>query len=431
MKLEDINLLDRDVFARRIPHDWFSYLRANAPVYRHPERRGPGFWVVSRYEDVRRVTLDVATFSSDGARGGVVALEDVEDVGRRPPKEMGFQQGARLMNTTDPPEHARYRKLVNKGFTPRMVGQLEDRIRAYSGEILDLAIAKGECDWVVDVAAELPIRMISELLGVPYEDRGKIFEWSNRIVGSEDPEFMYDEELIAGATREMFQYAQMLADTRRREPRDDIISTLIAPDADGDRLADHDFNLFFLLLAIAGNETTRYTATHGMAAMLDHPDQYAELVADPGLIPAAVEEMLRWASPVMYFRRTATRDTEIRGVPIKAGDKVAMYYISANSDEEVFKDPYRFDIHRSPNLHLAFGGGGPHFCLGAGLARLQLRVLFEELVRRAPKLQPAGSASRLRSLLINGIKHLPADLSAGARGAPAPQSGRSGVSSDT
>jgi cholest-4-en-3-one 26-monooxygenase len=210
----------------------------------------------------------------------------------------------------------------------------------------------------------------------------------------------------------MFAYAQQLAERRRREPRDDILSALLAPDAEGDSLSDKDFNLFFLLLSIAGNETTRYTATHGMAAMLSNPDQYATLVADPGLIPRAVEEMLRWASPVMYFRRTAIRDTEIRGVPIKAGDKVAMYYISANYDEDVFADPYRFDIRRSPNDHLAFGGGGPHFCLGAGLSRLQLRVLFEELVKRAPRLAQAGEVRRLRSLLINGVKHLPVSFSA-------------------
>jgi cholest-4-en-3-one 26-monooxygenase len=409
MDASNIDLLDRDIFTRGIPHEWFTWLRQNAPVYRHPEPDGPGFWVFSKYEDVVHAGRDAATFSSEQSRGGVVGLEELteEQLAQAPPSE-----GGNMMLTMDPPEHTRYRKLVNKGFTPRMIHALEPHIRDLTGRIIDGAIAKGQVDFVVDVAAELPLQAIAELLGVPMEERHKIFEWSNKMIGSEDPEYSVSMDEVQDSFVQMFLYAQQLADQRRAEPRDDIVTTLLNAEVDGDRLSEMDFNVFFLLLAVAGNETTRNAIAHGMNAFLDHPDQYEEVVADPSLIPNATEEILRWASPVMYFRRNVTKDTEVRGHHIKAGDKVSIWYVSANRDEDVFPDPFQFDIHRSPNDHVAFGGGGPHFCLGANLARLEIRALFEEMAKRVPRVRRVGEPDRLRSNFIGGIKHLPVDLSA-------------------
>jgi cholest-4-en-3-one 26-monooxygenase len=398
--LRDNDLLDRDVFTERVPHEWFAYLREHAPVYRHPEPGGPGFWVVTRYDDVVAMNRDWETNSSDQDRGGVVGVEELVEPGE-------FEQGGKLMLTMDPPEHTRYRKLVNKGFTPRMINALEPHIRELASEIVDGAVAKGTCDFVVDVAAELPLEAIAELIGVPLEDRHKIFEWSNRMIGSEDPEYFVSSDATTAAQVEMFLYAQQLADDRRREPRRDIVTTLLEAEVDGDRLSELDFNLFFLLLAVAGNETTRNAISHGIDALLGNPDQYALLVDDPSRVTVATEEILRWASPVMYFRRNTTRDQVVGGVEIAAGDKVSLWYISANRDESVFEDPFTFDATRTPNPHIAFGGGGPHFCLGASLARLEIRVLFEELVQRAPRIERAGDTQRLRSNFINGIKHLP------------------------
>ena len=403
-----IDLLDRDRFTEGIPHEWFAWLRANEPVFHHAEPDGPGFWVISRHADVVTCNRDAQSFSSDSDNGGVVGLEERELT--------DFEKGqgdAKIMLMMDPPEHTRHRKLVNRGFTPRMIGMLEPHVRELTARILDEAIAKGRdgCDFVVDIAAELPLEVISELIGVPHEDRHKIFEWSNRMVGSEDPEYFTSEEKITEAQVEMFMYAQQLADARRDDPRDDIITTLLHAEIDGDQLSAMDFNLFFLLLAIAGNETTRNAISHGMLAFLDHPDQWQLLVEDPaGRIETATEEILRWASPVMYFRRNALSDVELGGKQIRAGDKLSLWYISANRDETVFDDPYRFDITRDPNPHIAFGGGGPHFCLGAQLARLEIRVLFEELARRVPAPERLAAPDLLRSNFIGGIKHLPVRL---------------------
>ena len=403
MQLADIDLLDRDVFTQGVPHDWFTYLREHDPVYRHPEPDGPGFWVVTKYADVYAVGRDAATFSSDEERGGVIGLEErLMDV--------DFQ-GVKLMLMMDPPEHTRHRKLVNKGFTPKMINSLERHIRDLATTIVDRALAQPMCDFVVDVAAELPLQAIAELIGVPFEERHKLFDWSNRMVGSEDPEYAVDIEEANLARFEMFSYAGQLAEERRREPRDDIMTSLLHAEIDGDQLNDMEFNLFFMLLSVAGNETTRNAISHGMKAFLDHPEEYAKLVADPeGRIAGATEEILRWASPVMYFRRNVTKDTELHGRELKAGDKVSIWYASANRDEDVFDDPFRFDIERSPNDHLAFGGGGPHFCLGASLARMEIRVLFEELARRVPEVHAAGAPEPLRSNFIGGIKHLPVEL---------------------
>jgi cholest-4-en-3-one 26-monooxygenase len=242
------------------------------------------------------------------------------------------------------------------------------------------------------------------------DERHKLFDWSNRMVGSEDPEYAVAEDRLMEAQIEMFMYAAQLAEQRRREPRPDIVTTLLESDVDGDRLSEMDFNMFFMLLSVAGNETTRNAISHGMLALAQHPDQYDLVVEDPARMATATEEILRWASPVMYFRRNVTRDVEVHGTTLRAGDKVALYYISANRDEDVFDDPYRFDVLRSPNDHIAFGGGGPHFCLGSSLARLEIRVLFEELAKRVARVELAGPVERLRSNFINGIKHMPVRL---------------------
>ncbi len=267
---------------------------------------------------------------------------------------------------------------------------------------------------MIEVAAELPLQVIAQMLGIPFEDRHKVFEWSNRLIGSRDPEYAVSEDLSRGAAIEMFMYSGELAKRRLNEPRDDIVTTLLKADADGDRLSEMDFNLFFLLLAVAGNETTRNALSHGMNALIDHQDQYRMLVDDRALVPSATEEILRWASPVMYFRRNVTRDTELGGQRLKAGDKASIWYISANRDEEIFEEPFRFDIMRSPNEHVAFGGGGPHYCLGANLARLEINILLEELVKRVPAVERIGEVKRLRSNFINGIKHLPVRLTPAA-----------------
>ena len=407
MELADIDLLDRDRFTQGIPHEWFTHLRANAPVYKHPEPDGPGFWVISKHADVITCNRDAASFSSQAARGGVVGLEE-----RAEGPSEAEAAGGNLMLFMDPPDHTRYRKLVNRGFTPRMIGQLEPHIRELTDQVLDAAVAKGgEMDFVVEVAAELPLEVIAELIGVPRDDRHKIFEWSNRMIGSEDPEYSVTEEEVFQAQVEMFMYAQQLAEQRRSHPLDDIITALLSSEVDGESLSDMDFNLFFLLLSVAGNETTRNAISHGMNAFLENPDQYQLLVSDPDRhLPGAVEEILRWASPVMYFRRNCTKDTVVGGETIREGDKISLWYISANRDEDVFDEPFRFDITRDPNPHIAFGGGGPHFCLGAQLARLEIRMLFEELAKRYPRIEALGPPDRLRSNFIGGIKHLPVAL---------------------
>jgi len=405
MRLDDINLLDRDVFANGVPHEWFTYLRAHHPVFRHPEPHGPGFWVLSKHADVRAVSRDPVTYSSDQDRGGVTPLEE--------PETPIADAGVKVLIAMDPPEHTRYRKLVSHGFTPRMMKMLEPHVRELAARILDRAIAKGSCDFVVDVAAQLPVEVIAELIGVPREDRHKIFDWTNRLIGEEDPEYFVGADQMRQAQVEMFMYVRELCEQRRSEPRDDIMTELLQAEMDGDKLTDLELNAFFMFLSAAGNETTRNAASHGLQAFLENPGEYDKLVQDPErLIGSATEEILRWASPVMYLRRNVTADTELRGQALRAGDKVSVWYASANRDEDIFDDPFRFDIERQPNEHVAFGGGGPHFCLGASLARMELRVLFEELTRRVPVLRTLGPPVPLRSNIVAGIKHLPVDLGA-------------------
>ena len=401
MTLDDIDLADLDTFVGSVPHDMFDVLRREAPVWFHPASNGvEGFWCIVKHHDVMELSRDYPHASS--ARGGIT-LHDMS--------EEDLEMQRMMMLQMDPPNHTKLRLLVNKGFTPRMVGQLDQHIHDIAKTIVDDIAERGECDFVVDVAAELPLQVIAEMMGVPVEDRHKIFEWSNQMIGSDDPEYSVTREDAIGAATEMFLYSAELAAAKRADPGDDIISALLQAEVDGEKLTDTEFNLFFQLLAVAGNETTRNLISHGMHLLIENPDQRAKLLADRSLLPGTVDEMLRYASPVMYMRRTAQSDFELRGQTISEGDKIALWYIAANRDEEVFDAPHAFDITRSPNDYVAFGGGGPHFCLGANLAKLEIRVMFEELLERVPDIEPAGPVERLRSNFINGIKHMPVEFS--------------------
>jgi cholest-4-en-3-one 26-monooxygenase len=396
MQLTDINLCDQDRYAAGgPPHDQFSFLRANAPVFFHHTTPGDPFWAITRYDDVFKVSLDQATFSSQ--RGGVVP---------RPwkPEELEAQKG--ILINMDPPEHTKRRRLVSLTFSAKQIRRLEPHVREMANEIIDRVAARGECDFVTDVAAELPLQVIVELIGVPTADRHKVLDWSNKMIGFDDPEYQANPEVGQMASAELFMYAHQLAEQRLAEPKDDVVSLLMHAEVDGERLSIADFNAFFLLLAVAGNETTRNLISGGMLALAQHPEQRARLLADPSLLKTTVEEMLRWVTPVNVFRRTATRAAKVGDQPIREGEKVALFYASANRDEAMFPDAGRFDVGRMPNEHLAFGIG-PHFCLGANLARLEIEIMFEELLRRLPDLDLAGPPERLRSNFINGIKRMP------------------------
>lgn len=413
MDRREIDMLNRDEIAKHVPHEWYDWLRNNDPVFLNPETNGPGFYVLSRHADVVKAASDPFTFSSAAKYGGVVALEDHEPLSRAQPPSMGEEQ--LIINTMDPPIHQKYRKLVSAPFTPRRLRELEDHVRNLCIRILEDAIAKGTCDWTVDVASEMPITVICEFLGVPLEDRHKILDWSNRLNGTEDEEFMYDsapdEYAMERAMVAIFEYAQGLATERRKAPRDDVVSMLVNGTVDDEPLTDAEFEQFFMAMATGGNESTRYTLANSMLAFVNNPDQYKALVADPGLIPTAVEEMLRWSTPLIYFRRTVVKDTEIGGKQLKVGDKVMLNFLAANYDDTVFENPKQFNIYRKPNPHVTFGGGGPHVCLGGSLARMQLRVMMEELVKRMPEPKMVGESERLRSIFVNGTKHLWLDMS--------------------
>jgi len=395
-----IDIYSLDVHARGMPHEQYRWLREHAPVYWHPEPDGgAGYWALTRYADITTVSADNNLFSSWA--GGTNIPDMPEDA---------LAMIRTMMLNMDPPQHTKYRRLVSTGFTPKMIRALEPHVREITARILDAAAEKNDCDFVVDVAAQLPLAVIAEMIGVPREDHQMVFDWSNRLIGFEDPEFNTSPEDARIAAMQMFMYANNLALDRKANPRDDLVSVLMAAEVDGERLTEADFDGFFLLLSVAGNETTRNLISGALLALHEHPEQKQRLIDDPSIMPLAVEEFLRWVSPLIYFRRTATRDTEVGGTPIKAGQKLAMYYPAANRDPDVFDRAGEFDVGRADNPHLAFGGGGPHFCLGASLARLEIRIMFEELLARFPQITVTGPASRLRSNFVNGIKHLPVRL---------------------
>ncbi len=404
ISVDDINLLDSKAFAERVPHEWFAYLREHAPVWWQAEENGPGFWAVTTHAEATTVNRDYEHFSSSKQ---ATFLWDLE------PDDLAQQQ--MLMLNMDPPLHTRYRRLVNKGFTPRMVNQLHDRINAAADEIIDSVIEKGSADFVTDIAAELPLVVIAELLGVPNEDRHRMFNWSNRMIGGEDPEYQTDESVPQQAAMELYAYASALFEAKRIDPHEDLMSVLTEVEVEGEKLNSVELELFFLLLTVAGNETTRNLISGGMAAFFDHPDQWDMLRKDRSLLPSATEEMLRYVSPVMNFRRQTTSAFDLGDQHIEEDTKVVFFHVSANRDERVFENPQTFDITRDPNPHMAFGAGGPHFCLGANLARMEIRVMFEHLLDRMPEITLDGEVERLQSAFISGVKHIPVAFPSAAR----------------
>jgi cytochrome P450 len=386
----DADLADAATYQNGPPHPLFARLRAEEPVCWHPEKNGPGFWALTKHADVLSVSRDSTTFSS--ARAGYM-VQDMDP--------LAVAQSRLMLLGMDPPEHTRLRGLVNRGFTPRQVARLEPRIRALSAGIVEAVAPRGQCDFVADVSGELPSLLIAELLGIPPGDGRRLYELTERMHQTGAPA---DAQ---AAVVEMLGYAAGVRAAKRARPGEDIASVLLAAEIDGERLSDLEFDLFFLLLINAGGDTTRNLVASGMLTLLAHPEQLAALRANRALLPGAIEEMLRFVPPVVQFRRTVTADTLLRGQKLRAGEKVVIYYPSANRDEEVFSAPDRFDIQRSPNPHLAFGGGGAHYCLGANLARLEIRCLFEAVLERLHDLELAGPIERLCSWFIDGPRRMP------------------------
>ena len=401
-ELADLN--DPDAFVAGIPHETFAYWRAHDPVHWTEHPAAKPYWSVTSYDEVVAVSRDAEIFSSQ--LGGVFMMDFDQ--------EMLAQLGLLMINM-DPPRHTRYRLLVSRAFTPQHIRDLDEFIQISTHRIVDEVIERGAADFVVDIAAELPLQVIAEIIGVPQEDRHLVFDWSNRMVGSEDPEYAVEPDDAGNAQIELFTYCQSLCDDRRKNPRDDILTALINAEVDGDKLDDLELNTFFMLLAVAGNETTRNLIAHGMYNLFQSPDEHRKLLEKRELLTPGVEEMLRVGSPVLHFRRTATRDTQLGDTSISAGDKVVMWYPSANRDEKHFEAPMEFRIDRTPNEHVAFGGRGPHFCLGANLARSEIRHIFGEILERMPDIRQAGEPERLRSNFIGGIKHLPVEFTPGRR----------------
>jgi cytochrome P450 len=399
-----IDLSDHDAFLDAVPHAAFAALRREDPVHWNPERDGGrGFWAVTRYEDIRAVHRNPGVFSSEI---GGTSLEDLE------PEHI---EARKSMIDMDPPEHDVLRALVNRRFTPRAVLVWEEQVRAVARQVLDLALPKGEFDFVAEIASEIPMQVFAEILGVPQSERREIIEIGDRLLGNADPEFASagagpsgvddahrDLPFSSPAALDMFAFGRRLAAERRERPRDDIMTSLVQAG-----LSERELDVYFVLLATAGNETTRHTISHGLIALLGHPGELERLRADPSLGSTATEEMLRWATPVHHFRRTARVDTELHGQAIEAGDKVTTWFVSGNRDEDVFDQPDRFDIGRSPNPHMTFGPGGVHHCLGAHLAKLEIRITFEELLSRGVGIELAAPPERLRSNFFNGIKRMP------------------------
>lgn len=394
---EFIDLSDHDAFVEAVPHEAFAALREHDPVHWNPEPDGPGFWAVTRYGDIRAVHRDVGTYSSEI---GGTSLEDLEPE---------YIEARKSMIDMDPPRHDELRGLIARRFTPRAVGVWEEQVRTVTREVLDRALPMGEFDFVAEIASEIPMQVFAEILGVPQDERRVIIEIGDRLLGNADPEYAVPSDdahrhlpFSSPAALEMFEFGRRLAAQRRKDPRSDIITQLAF-----EPLTQQEFDVYFVLLATAGNETSRHTITHGLLGLLEHPEALARLRDDPALGKSAAEEMLRWATPVHHFRRTAAVDTELAGTEIKAGDKVTTWFVSGNRDETVFEDPYRFDVGRTPNRHMAFGPGGIHHCMGAHLARMEVRIAFEELLARTDRIELTGPPERLRSNFFNGIKRLP------------------------
>lgn len=409
--LARIDIASPEVYERGIPHEQFRLLRALDPVHWHPwSWSGGGFFAITKYDDVVAISKDHQTFSS---AAGHIYLWELDDEAL---------EARRSLIETDPPSHTRLRRIVSSAFTPRKVGEYEEFTRDIAGRLLDDAAAKGDVDLVEAIAAPLPINVLVSILGVPDEDASFMIKLTDHLVAGTtdlplDPHAYGNTTPLhllpfnSPASFALFEHGRALGARRREDPRDDLVSRLVHAEIDGDSLTDAEYTNFFQLLVFAGNETTRSAIAQGLLALIEHPDEQERLHAEPAVIPTAVEEVIRWASPVLYFRRTVMRETQIRGVPLAEGDKVVMWYCSANYDEDVFDEPYRFDAGRqAPRETASFGGGGAHYCLGAWLARLEIRVLLEEIVRRELRLELAGEPRRIRTNFVNGMECLPARL---------------------
>jgi cytochrome P450 len=407
LTLDDVNLLDHDLFAEREPWDVFELLQREAPVFRHPEPDGDGFWCVTRYDDVVQVLKDTGTFSSES--GGAALIEPV-------PRDV--LEARRNFMETDPPLHSQWRRMFARDFTPR---SLADRYRSYLQELtrttLDETLPKGEFCFVEEIAGPIPIRVLGHMLGVPDEHLDKLVELGDRMLVPTDPDLTPPSTLTpeqskylpfgSEAGAELLELGRPLIEERKGHPCGDVLSILANAEIGGCPVSQHDLDNNLALLVVAGNETTRQGMALGMLALMEHPDQLELLRSDPALMPTAVDELIRYASPVWHFRRTALADTELRGVRIRAGERVVVWFAAANRDPEEFPDPHRLDLTRKRDVHAAFGRGGPHFCLGAHLARLELAVLFEQLLPRLASIELAGPPARLRSNFTNGLKRLP------------------------
>jgi cytochrome P450 len=408
LALDDIRLGDIEQWMRPDREGIFAKLRAERPVSFHEEPvpppemdfpQGPGFWAVTRYEDVMQVSRDPDTFHS-------APTSTIGDM----PAEIAEWLGS--MINMDAPKHTKLRLIVNRGFTPRQIARIEESVRTQAKDIVDRVAPLGECDFVTEFAAALPLQIICDMMGIPRSDNQHIFELTNVILGVGDPEYVQSLEQLIEAGMGLFQYGLALAEDRLVNPRDDITTALMQAEIEDEngrhRLTSGELGSFFLLLVVAGNETTRTAISHGMKMLTEHSDQRKLWVDDfEAVSPTAVEEIVRWSTPVINFRRTATRDAMVGGQEVKAGQKVVMFYNSANRDERAFDDPFRFDVLRAPNEHFGFGAGGPHFCLGANLARREIRVMFEELLRRLPDIEVTGEPDMLQSNFIHGIKRMP------------------------
>jgi cholest-4-en-3-one 26-monooxygenase len=394
---------DPDLNRERLPIDELAHLRRVAPIWWNEQPDGiggfddGGYWVVTKHKDVKEISRRSDVFSSLAK----TALP------RYPKGSTGEQieTGKYVLLNMDAPHHTHLRKIISRGFTPRAVERLRDDLHARARDIVAKAAAEGSGDFVEQVACELPLQAIAGLIGIPVEDRKKIFDWSNQMVADDDPEFAHHDG--RNSAMELIMYAMQLAALRAEEPGEDIVTKLIEADVDGHKLSDDEFGFFMVLLAVAGNETTRNSITHGMIAFTEHPEQWELYKRERPATTA--DEIVRWATPVTSFQRTALQDTELSGVPIRAGQRVVMSYRSANFDEEVFTDPFRFDIQRNPNPHVGFGGTGAHYCVGANLAKMTIDLIFGAIADQMPDLTPLGKPERLRSGWLNGIKHWQVD----------------------
>ena len=395
--LPRIDLVSPASFAAGQPHDQFTWLRNNDPVHRHEMQDGTFFWAITKHEDVRAIGRDHGTFSN--YLGGI----HIDDI-----PEEGLASVRNMMLFMDPPAHHRYRKLVRDPFAPKGAEAYRARIEELASKIIDAVIDRGECDLVEDIAGELPSYVIADLLGIPLEDGRRLYVLTEKMHAAQGT--IPDAER-GSAAMEMIMYAAQVRADKIASPADDLASDLVRGVVDGEQLTAEEFAWFFLLLINAGGDTTRNAVGGGMLALFEHRDQFRRLQRDLSLLPTAVEEILRWVSPVIYMRRTAKKDAVVRGVEIAAGDKLALYYGAANRDEDVFDEPQRFDVGRTPNDHIAFGAG-PHFCLGSNLARIEIEVMLRELITRLPDIEQTGDATWLESNFISGPKHLPVRLRA-------------------